>query len=343
MRDQPKGMALPLLLLLLLALTALGNGTLLLARRELATVWAFRHALRAGQAAEAALSVGLLAGEIEQGERVPWEGHSVGSGESEDGLAYRSVLRWLDEEFFLVEGTGGSRGWRGERRRARVGWSLFPEARLAAFAAGGELGGTFSRVEGSLLEDGGFFGTPEDWAGHECAGYKATLDSLFPTGPLPPLGPLTDLEADDPGPGAFIPSLGLLSGSHLLEVLGLGGSGPHLFQDSVRGCPGEGGPVLEVTDGSMRIQGGRVCGLLVVAGDLELGGGTRFQGLALVGGNLILEGGAVLEGMARVRKGIRLGEGAVFRPRSCPVLWALEGLPILRRPLLLDQGRLTGF
>jgi hypothetical protein len=94
----------------------------------------------------------------------------------------------------------------------------------------------------------------------------------------------------------------------------------------------------------MTFDEGRVCGLLVVAGDLRLGGNARFQGLALVGGELLLEGSSVLEGMVRVGKGIRLREGAVLRPRSCPVLWALEGLPDLQRPLIIQEGAtLTGF
>lgn len=344
MRDQRGGMALPLLLVLLLALTALGHGTLLLARRDLKTVWAFRHALRAGQAAEASLRLGQLDVEIIQNERVAWTGHPVGSGEFGDGLIYRSVFRWLDQEFFLLEGTGGSRGWRGERRRAWVGWSLYPEARLGAFTAGGEVGEGFSREGGSVLVAGGFFGTPEGWSADVCAGYQAVLDSLFPTGPLPPLGALAAPEVDDSGPGASVPSLGLLSGPQLLEAAGTAGSGLHLLQDSIRGCPGEEGPVFEGTDGSMSFDDGRICGLLVVAGDLRLGGDARFQGLALVGGDLILEGGSVFEGMVRVRKAIRLTDGAVLRPRSCPVLWALEGLPTLQRPLLLPDGaKLTGF
>jgi hypothetical protein len=337
-------MALPVLLVLLLALTALGHGTLLLARRELNTVWAFRHALRAGQAAEVSLRLGQLEGEILQKERVVWTGHTIGSGESGDGLIYRSVFRWLDQEFFLLEGSGGSRGWSGERRRAWVGWSLHPEARMGDFTAGGEVGGDFSQEGGSVLEAGGFFGTPEGWAVQVCAGYQAVLDSLFPIGPLPPLGALAVPAVADSGPGASVPSLGLLSGSRLLEAAETGGSGLQLLQDSIRGCPGEGGPVFDGTDGSMSFDDGRICGLLVVAGDLRLGGAARFQGLALVGGSLILEGGSVLEGMVRVREDIRLTDRAVLRPRACPVLWTLEGLPELQQPLLLPDGaKITGF
>ncbi len=226
MKGRSEGMALPLLLLLLLALTALGQGTLLLARRELQTVWAFRHALRAGQAAEAALRVGPGVGEVGDMERIPWEGVPVGSGESEDGLVFRSVLRWLDQEFFLLEGTGSSRGWKGERRRARVGWSLFPKARLGALTAGGETGGGLSREGGGLLEAGGFFGAPEDWGTAICAGYRAVLDSLFPAGPPPSVGPLAAPDLGDSGAGASIPPLGLLSGSQLLEELEAGGPAP---------------------------------------------------------------------------------------------------------------------
>jgi len=203
-RNPPKGMALPLLLLLLLALTALGHGTLLLARRELQATWAFRHAVRAGKAVEAALRIGLRDQELMGGERVPWVSVGGVAGESEDGFIFRSTVRWLDREYFLVEGFGGSRGWAGERRRAWVGWSLDPAVRVGYLLAGGEVGGEISLGVGSVLESDGFFQPPDGWSPERCEEYGAVLDSLFPSGPLPPIGPLRDSEAAGTEPGASI-------------------------------------------------------------------------------------------------------------------------------------------
>ena len=54
-----EGVALPLLLLLLLALTLLAHGTLILAQLELKASTAFLHVTRADQVARSALLVGL--------------------------------------------------------------------------------------------------------------------------------------------------------------------------------------------------------------------------------------------------------------------------------------------
>jgi len=115
-------------------------------------------------------------------------------------------------------------------------------------------------------------------------------------------------------------------------------------RDSAGGCQNGGGPVFFGEEGSVVLNGGWICGLLVVEGDLLLAEGARFQGLALVGGNLVLEGEAELEGMVRVRGGIRVAPGSEFRTRSCPVLWALEGLPDLREPFILPHAQnLNGY
>ena len=343
MRSRPDGMALPLVLLLLLALTALGHGTLLLARRELSTVWAFRHAIRAGQAAEASLKTDALPEYLFLGQRVPWIGHSLGKAETGDGLKMEKVFRWLDQEFFLLEGTGGSRGWKGERRRALVGWSLDPEARLGAFSAAFEVGGGPGQGSDVVATDVDLLGPPEAWPEDVWGECQVVLDSIFPGGPIPSTGPLVEQPHEDSGAGASIPPLGLLTGSRLLDLAWSGGSGTHSPQDLDRGCPMQ-SPVLEGTGGSRILSGGRVCGLLVVEGDLILRGDARFQGLALVGGDLVLEDGAVLEGMARIRGGLLLKDKGTLISRACPVIWSLKGLPELQQLLAFPDGaKLTAF
>lgn len=342
-----EGMALPLMLLLLLALTALGHGALLLSMRELQATWAFRHAVRAGEAAQAGAWLAIQEGVAPPEDRAPWAPNVLVSGETSDGVRYGAVLRWLDGELFLLEGIGGSRGWVGERRMGWTGWSLLPPARLGAFKAAAEVGGGYVLVEEARAESGAFLAPPDGWPEASCSGYREVLDSLFPGGPLPILGGLPDEPPHPSVEGDSIPPLGLLSGTELLERAadaipsGVG----FMPGDSVRGCPERSEPpVFQGTSGSLHLDGGRLCGILVALGDLRLTGEARVQGLVLVGGDLIMEDGAVLEGMARVRGVLRLGGSALFRSSACPVLWALENLSVLQEPILLPGGsRINGF
>jgi hypothetical protein len=127
------------MLLLLLALTALGHGALLLSMRELQATWAFRHAVRAGEAAEAGAWLAIQEGVAPPEDRAPWAPNVLVSGETSDGVRYGAVLRWLDGELFLLEGIGGagggwgSEGWggRGGACSPRLAWGLSrPRRRL---------------------------------------------------------------------------------------------------------------------------------------------------------------------------------------------------------------------
>jgi hypothetical protein len=126
-------MALPLVLLLLMALTAFGHGALLLSLRELRATWAFRNLVRANQAAEIALHLALQAPEIADEDRSPWVLNPLVSGETEDGMLYEAGRRWLTDEFFLMEGRGRIQGWVGERTMIWLGWSGHPPTRMRAF------------------------------------------------------------------------------------------------------------------------------------------------------------------------------------------------------------------
>lgn len=343
MTGRNRGAALPLLLLLLLALTALGNGTLLLARREMQVTWAYHHAVRAGEAAEAALRLGARSLRTASNQRSPGVAATVSSGESEDGLLYESEVRWLDSEFFLLEGTGGSRGWGGKRRRTWVGWSLDPVARLGAFQGESELGGALV-VEGvNGVEVDRFLALPEGWPATACEEFHPVLDSLFRDEILPPIARLGGEPAEESGPGASIPPLGLLSGPLLFQASQTSTTASP-FEGAGTSCPGGDGPVLDGTTGTRTLDQGTVCGLLAVEGDLRLDGSAVVQGLVLVGGDLILEGGALFEGMARIGGDIRLGPEAEMRLRACPALWALDGLPQLQTPQVpISGGTLNGY
>jgi hypothetical protein len=339
-KGRSRGVALPLVLFVLLGLTILGHAALLLSRRELRSSWALMHGARAGAAAEVALQLGMRALDPPPHQRPPWEALSLASGETEDGNPYESVLRWLDEEFLLLEGVGGSRGWPGKRRKALVGWSLSPRRRMAALEAWAEIGGTVTSAAGGAAVPTSFSGPPQGWDADDCAPFRAALDSLFPRGSLPPVRPLEE-------PGAFweasptpIPSLGLLAGDRLLAMAdALVPPG----EEYSLGCPDRTDPALLGSPRSLELSDGRVCGILVVGGDLHLSGRARFQGLVLVGGDLIIDDEAVLEGMARVGGGIRLLGSGAFRGSFCPVFWALEESSELKKPLFIEGTYLNGF
>ncbi len=338
-RIDRSGLALPLLLLLLLALSAFGHGALLLARRELQAVWAYGHFARAKAAAEIGLRLAWSVPHDSAGARPPLVEQDLVDGQTEDGLQYRGTRRWLDTEFFLLEGIGGSRGWVGEYRSGWIGWTMVPAKRIQAFLAALEAG---ESVEGMGDPDPPGLKSatlPEDWPGGACESYEPLLDSLLLE--WSPLAFTINEPEEERGtrPGSSIPGLGPLSGTALLslstEAMTLEGRSR---LDAPLGCPDSGGPVLTGTAGDLRLDGGRLCGLLLVGGSLELGGSATFQGLALVGGDMILRGRAKVEGMARVRNRFFRRDEAAFRASFCPVLRALDQIPSLRHPILVGPA-----
>ncbi len=334
------GMALPLILLLLLALTAFGHGALMLSRRELQATWAFRNLVRAGQAAELGLRLALEVTPDPAEDRTPWVANPLLSGETDDGLVYGVSRRWLDGEFFLLEGWGGTRGWVGARKTGWIGWSLFPRVRMRAFLAAAEVGSELVQEDRGSLGLGEFLRPPDGWSASECEAYRSLLDSLSSGGPLPPVAVGVRMEVSQVAPGSSIPSLGLLTGAELLLRAEKRGQEalPASSRGTIRGCPDTGGPVFVGTPGTFTLSGGRLCGLLVTGGDLRISGDAKFQGLALVGGNLILEDQATFEGFARVRKSLHLRGEGVFSGSACASLRALTGVPALGPPLLIQRG-----
>jgi hypothetical protein len=340
-----RGVALPLVVFFLLGLTILGHAALLLSRRELRSSWALLHGARAGAAAEAAAELGMRALDPPPDPRPLGQALSLLSGETPDGVTYESVLRWLDSEFLLLEGVGGSRGWPGERRKALVGWSLSPRARMAGFQAWAEIGGVVTAPSGGGSALDNLSGPPQGWDAEDCAPFQAALDSLFPRGGLPALGPLREPDSFWEASPTPIPSLGMLTGDMLLgmaEAVPPHPAYPPAEEYSL-GCPDGADPALLGSSRSLELSSGRRCGILVVDGDLRLYGEARFQGLVLVGGDLVLDDGGVLEGMARVGGGIRLSGSGVFRGSFCPVFWGLETLVELRKPLFIGGTYLNGF
>jgi len=83
----------------------------------------------------------------------------------------------------------------------------------------------------------------------------------------------------------------------------------------------------------------RICGTLLVEGDLDVRGTGTVQGLALVGGDLTVADQGRFEGMARIGGSVTLEGSAAFLVSACPVLAALSGTPALLHPLLLTGPR----
>jgi hypothetical protein len=330
------GMALPLVLLFLMALAVFGHGALLLSRRELQATWAFRNLVRAEQASEVGLHLAFRASTGPGEDRTPWVLNPLVSGELDGGMLYDAGRRWLDGEFFVLESRGRIRGWSGERSTAWVGWSLNPEARMRAFLSAVEVGEGVVRETDADLTTDTYHDLPDGWDRSLCDGTPSSSQRQA----LSPFRPHREYRrASGPGRGEFppIPGLGLLSGEELIRrATSVSATRPpgHLqaLPDSA---------AFLGTDGDLVMDGEEISGLVVTAGDLRLKGSTVFFGLALVGGDLILEDESRIQGLARVRGGLVLRDRSSFQASACTVFFALRSIPSLQNPLAFpDELRL---
>jgi len=332
-----RGFVLPLLLLLLLALTLLGHGILLLSRQELRASRAYLHAVRGDLAAVGGLSLGLETLPAPSDPRLAGITVPLGSEWIDGGLWRGVTLRWLGPELFLLEGKGRSLGWPGTRRRAAVGWMLDPLTRLGALEGGVELGGTLTLGPGTEASTSGLLDQPSGWDLDACSPFGPSLASLYSFRSLPLTAPLVLSAPDSSGAAPRIPPLGLLTGSQLTALADEAGvltsGGAPLMAGA--GCPDSGQPGFMAVGGNLEIRDAGVCGVFVVDGDLLIEGSGSFQGLALVAGNLRLLGEALFEGMARVTGSVTLEDSAILRILACPPARALSEASPLLKPLVL--------
>jgi hypothetical protein len=349
-------MALPLVLVLLMALTFFGHAALVLSQREVQASAAFRDLARAEKAAGVGLRMAFSLPVDPMAERPLWIPQSLLAGEVMDGLTYSATRRWIDGEFFVVLGRGGVMGWPGEKEVGWVGWALHAGIRLSSFLAAAEVGVGVNVHERSSVSSEGFFSVPEGWPPEAGAEIGRRAKDIYSAGPLPAVAHSVTIPstAEDHAIGLFgaspqessrIPGLGLLSGAEILRRVGKsGGAWPRQIQEDGHGCPGSGEmPVSLGVPGSLSLPGGRSCGLVVTEGDLKVGAGTFFQGLALVGGDLIIESMGILEGLARIGGHLILEEGGEFRGSSIPAVWALEGANELHNPLSIRLDSTWGW
>ena len=329
-----RGLALPLLLFLLLALTLLAHGTLLLAQRDYRASKAFLHANRSREAARSALQAGLERMTPEDSVLPPGSVVPLLNDRLPEELERKADIRWLSRESFFLQGEGRSKGWAGVRRVGALGWRMDPASRLGAFRGGVEVGeGVFFSDSGTLF-GGDPLALPMGWDPEGCAEYVPVLDSLFLGREFPPTSFLQERSGES---AEGTPGLGLLGTGRLLERSDPESSASSAMVESAPGpgCPGGGEPLLRVVDDPLTLGGGRWCGVLVVSGDLTLRGEGLFQGLILTGGSLRIQGSWRVQGMARVRGSLHLAEMARMDVEACPVFRALAETRRLRTPFLL--------
>ena len=349
-----RGAALPLVLLLLLAVTALGHGAFVLSLEEEEASRASAALLQARVMAEGGVRRALEALRVDTLPAVGREAAVLLQG-SVPGASFRVEVRYLTREIFWVEGRGSAAPASGgpERAQARAGrllWALSPLARLAASRAVLEHGAELYAPDSGSVDAAAALATGVHAAPRGCADRREVLDSALVGRALP-----ATLAVSFAGAHA-LPDLGFLGGETLLERASLRAAstvtpapstaGDQCLTDALLnwGSPSDpagpcGGhrPVVAAQD-DLELLGGEGQGVLMVPGDLRLTAAARYEGLVLVGGDLVVEGGSVLVGLARARGRVRVEDGGRVVVGFCPVLLALEAAPVLRRPVDLPGG-----
>lgn len=335
------GAALPLVVLLLLALTLLGYGALAVGTAERAAARAGADQLRTRLVAEgAARSIHRLPTDsLDAG---LWSWRRIDGGEI-GGIRFRREALALGGEWWVVRGWARVDASVPPHAEARVGWSLDPVARLgdraAVLAHGGDL---------TVAEDGELSGSDMDAEGtgappNACAPYRRVVDSLFPGDRLPSARRMSGDELPDGG----VPLLGLLGTEDLegrLDPVTPGSITPvpvmrlGRCQDvpSNWGSPTDpSGPcgarrVGAYVAGDLTLEGGEGQGVLVVDGHLRMEGDALFAGLVLAGDSLTLTDDARLLGAASVRGPVRVGARGRIDGRACSILLGLADRLALR-------------
>jgi hypothetical protein len=313
MAGRRDGFALPLMLGILAVCSILVAGAFLMARLEAQSGENGLTAARAMEVAESGLSeiVGwwdpVLYNQLSPGDTLTLPARSLGAG------GYTGMLTRLSAALFLVE----SKGWHGAsanlpqaRRSLRRLVRLIPEMPVVS----GALTVIDSLVWDTASRANGYDTIPPGWGG--CSPDSAVAGVVFPpaavvdlagclgcqTG-IPPLradstvGVVT-LSAFGPAGYAGLAARATLSPSGVI-----GGISPQvggmpvqcLLADSLNwGEPHKSGPFAACggyypvihSPGNLTLTGGRGQGILLVDGDLEVGGGFEFHGLVIVLGTV---------------------------------------------------------
>ena len=344
------GFALAAALFALVVIAALLGGSFFAARQELRVGLNHRWSEQASGAAEAGLLAALTEGSaarwraIATGESLPF----AGSLPSQTGR-YAGAIRRLNPQLFLVRSTGFDAAGQSERSvgaLARlVPWPIRPPAALTVRGA--------LQVDGAAWIDGRD-GAPPGWtdcpAGQDslpglllqsladlgttgCAGWacitgtpRVRADSAVGDAAL--LG-RTGIDwgalvaaADRTYAG---PTSGPLTPAPAVAGSACDSSARDNWGEPLRQAAGalcqDRFPIIYV-DGDLSIQGGRGQGILLVRGNLDIGGGTEFAGLVVTAGRLrVAESGGLLVGaVLALGAGTEpswIGGGAAIRLSTC--------------------------
>ncbi len=310
------GIALPAVLLLLLALTGLGHMALLMAREELDGAGAATRLLEGRVEALSALArtEDLLA----SGTISPSGGTPV-SGSLNPGYSHRVDLHSVAPEFVLLEARIRGPAGRLRFHAARVLWAMDPEREEARVTAGVEYGGVLRTFGTGAVEDGK--GRME-WEG--------SGDSCVGAGSLR-LHRRRDYATSEDGV-----RLGIF------ELPGVREAYPGARGGNVVSGVGASSFPVPMGSGSVGLRDEELVGTAVVVGHLRLEGTARLRGYVLVSGDLELHDRARIEGVVRVGRDIRIRDSASIQVEPCFVEAALRETGDLLRPVRVPGGGWLG-
>jgi hypothetical protein len=299
-----RGMALVVVVLVMLAVTALAHGLLTLSRFEYQAARAGEDHLASRLAAEAGVRLVLLEEFGSVGASTPPWKRAISLAGSVGGADYSAQLVRLSRELWLAEGTG-SRGGIVPLKSGLIAWRLDPVARVVSTAAAiiHEVGDEWSAALDSLLSASTVATTRAVAVGANTLLGPMSLDSLMARVPHRVSGWGT------PGPV-------VLNGNCQTGI-------PWNWGDP-RGTAGpcSGHMVSLASDGDLVLEGGVGQGLVIVRGDLVLTD-TQFFGVLIVEGSVTISGGGRIEGVVRATDGVTIGANAAVLGSDC---WAAAAL-----------------
>ena len=348
-RGGEAGFAIPMILMVLLAATALGHLLHYLARQDLTVAGSERDLLIAQLAAEG--GVRAMAGSADGWPVAMSVGDSaVVEGGHGDRGAYRVAAHRLTRELYLLAGEGRVDGIT-RAATARLTWALDPGARLAALPAAVAFRTGIVVGDSAVIASDRVTSLPLAWSESECGPSLSQAQSIFPGGVVAASAPwVPPVLALDPARRVLLPTdlnppslhLGVLPLQELAELadLTLGVPGGTTRVDLRSGCPatasgGWGTPLapagscgayfpVVVVRGSLEVTAGEGQGVLVVAGDVGFSADATFAGLVLAAGSVRLSGDAHVAGWIRSGARVRIEGRARVEASACAGLRALN-------------------
>lgn len=342
-----KGFVLIVVILVLLAVTAVGHTLLTLTMSELSVAearWALLTRRLAAEAGMASVSMDAAAVELAATDR--WV--SFGAGRVPPRALFERTALRLSRELLLVRSEGSMEGSPGVYGRVGMFWGMDPVARVAAARAVVETEGYVTRDVSSGVSVAEIVGDPAPWVRTTCDPYREDLDTLSLKA-LPTSATLVEdarVETGQSGSAQStdppLPSLGLLGHAALLEGADLRTSGrvSPAPVTALGGCDVSvsdnwGSPLdlshpcysyapVVASEGSLVMDGGQGQGVLLLVGDATFEGRAQYYGLVIVAGELTVRGGSEIHGLVRARGSVYVSEGSVINGSACAALVALD-------------------